>query len=204
MKKIFVFILLMSIFLINFTTISAASGQKNIEAILYDTPDVVKVGETVFLTATTEKHGSCYNDNWSNAVKSFTILDNDTDTYISKAAFIAEKPGIYNISYSIDMSAGKSDVAFSGKVERTIIVTNPVILAGADIRDLIIKPVYKSDGSISVYSAFGRVYALWSDHTATPYSSIFFYFGPNETEKNTSVTISSNGIQYKYVVTVRR
>lgn len=206
MKKITIFITILSILLINFTCISAsaASEQKNIEAILSNTPDIVKVGETVILTATTEKHGSSYNDSWSNAVKSFTILDTETDTYISKAVFIAEKPGIYNISYSINMFPGKSNVDFISKVEKTIEVIDPVTIAGADIRNLVIEPVYKADGSISAYTAFGTVYVLWSNQTTTPYSSIFFGFDPNETMKNINVTIPYNGVEYNYVITVKR
>lgn len=124
--------------------------------------------------------------------------------YISKAVFTAEKPGIYNISYNIDMLAGESSIVFSGKAERTIEVINPITVVGADIRNLVIEPIYKGDGSISAYSASGTVYALWSDNTTTPYGSMFFFFGPDETRKNLNITLLINGKQYIYTVTVNR
>lgn len=216
MKKIAVFIISFSIFLVNFAAVSAApihktsaalleiTDLKNVEVILSDAPEVVKVGDKVELTATTKKQGSAYNDNWSNAVASTTVYDAATGTYISKAEFSAEKPGTYTISYCIDMTAGISGTGFRGMVVKTITVINPVTLIGADIRDMVITPVYKADGSLLVYSVSGKVYALWSDQTATPYSSLFFNFGPNETEKNVDVTITDNGIQYNFVVTVYR
>lgn len=204
MKKAITVLTVISILLFNSTSISAASGPKDVEVILSNVPEVVNVGKTVTLTVTTEKHGSAYKDNWSAAVKSVTTLDTITGKYISKGEFFAEKPGVYNISYNIDMLAGKSNVVFRGKVEKTIKVINPVTIAGAEIRDLEIKPVYKADGSISAYSAYGVVYSLWSDQTATPYSSVFFLFSPSETVKDVNVNIIHDGVQYKYVITVKR
>lgn len=204
MKKIAVIVILLSVYFSTSVGVSAAPGPKNVEVTLSNTPAVVKVGETVMLTASTEKQGSSYSDNWSDAVKSLSIFDPDTDMYISKAEFTPQKAGIYTISYSIDMSAGESNIVFSGKIERIIEVTDPVTVAGADIRNLAIIPIYRDDGSIKAYSASGTIYTLWSNNTSTPYSSIFFAFGPDETEKNIDVTLYLNGVESIYTVTVKR
>jgi len=204
MKRIAFIITLLSVYFCAFVGVSAAPDQKNADVTVSDTPAVLNVGETVILTAATGKHGSSYNDNWNNAVKSITEFDPNTGTYISKAEFTAQKAGIYTISYNIDMFAGKSGIAFSGKAERTIKVISPVTIIGADIRDLVISPFYKADGSIKSYSASGTTYAIWSDNTAKPYSSIFFFFGPDETAKDINVTLNINSIQYTYTVAVKR
>lgn len=204
MRKLAFIIAILSIFFSFTIGVSADTVPKDIEVILSETTAVANIGDTIILTATTTKHGSSYSDNWDNAAKSITEFDPITETYISKAFFTAEKPGIYNISYTINMTAGDSNTVFSKTVEKTIEVIDSVTLIGADIRDLEVTPIYNADGSISVYSAFGTIYALWSDNTATPNGSLFFFFNPDETTKNIDVTLNINGIPTIYTVTANR
>ena len=204
MKRIAIIITIFSVLFSSTLGVSAASDPKDIEVILSDTATVAKIGETINLTATAPKHGSYYTDNWDNAVKCVTEFDSITETYISRAFFTAEKPGIYHISYTITMTAGDSDTTFSKTVERTIEVIDPHTVIGADLRDLEITPIYKADGSISVYSAYGTIYALWSDNTSTLNGSLYFFFSPNETTKNIDVTLNINGKLYTYMVNATR
>lgn len=218
MKRIAILIISFSIILMNFTSVSAASAkkvkvavsmmeitdQKQVEAKLSEVPETINQGETLVLSAATLKQGSDYIDEWGEAVKDSTTFDAVTGTYISKAVFKADKPGTYTISYYINMSAGGSTTAFYGKVEKTITVVNPVTVVGAEIRDLVINPVYGADGSVLLYMASGNVYAIWSNQTATPCSSTFFSFGPGETVKNVNVAFKIDGIQYNYTVAVSR
>lgn len=216
MKRIAILIISFSIILMNFASVSAASAkkgsvslmeitdQKLVEVKLSDIPETINQGETLELTATTLKHGSDYEEEWNGAIKDKTVFDAITGAYVSKAVFKAEKPGTYTISYCIYMSSGGSTTAFYGKVEKTITVINPVTVVGAGIRNLVINPVYGTDGSIITYLASGSVYAIWSDQSATPCSSIFFSFGPDETVKNVDVTFTIGGVQYYYTVTVSR
>lgn len=60
--------------------------------------------------------------------------------------------------------------------------------AGADIRDLVVTPVLRSDGSISAYRASGNIYSLWNNGTAVLYGFVSFTFGADETSKNMPVT----------------
>lgn len=204
MKRIAIIITIFSILFGSTIGVSAASDLKDIEVLLSDTATVVKLGETIDLTATTLKHGSYYADNWDSAIKSVTEFDSISETYISRASFTAEKPGIYHISYTITMTAGNSDTTFSKTVERTIEVIDPRTVIGADLKDLKITPIYKADGSISTYIAYGTIYALWSDNTSTLNSSVYFFFSPNETTKDIDVTLHINDQQYTYMVTVTR
>lgn len=204
MKRIAIIITVFLILFSSTISVSADTDPKNIEVILSNTVTVAKLGETIDLTATTPKHGSSYTDNWANAVKIATEFDPITETYNSKALFTSEKPGIYNISYTITMTAGDSITTFSKTVERTIEVIDPHTVIGADLRDLEITPIYNEDGSISVYSAYGTIYALWSDNTATINGSLYFFFGADETTKNIDVSLNINGKLYTYMVNVTR
>jgi hypothetical protein len=204
MKRIAIIITIFSILFGSTIGVSAASDPKDIEVILSESATVVNIGETIALAATTSKHGSSYTDNWNNAVKSVTEFDPITETYISTATFTAEKPGIYPISYTITMTAGDSGTTFSKAAERTIEVIDSRTVTGADLRDIKITPIYKADGSVSVYSAYGTIYALWSDNTATPNGSIYFFFSPDETSKNIDVTLNIDGNLYTYMVVVNR
>lgn len=204
MKKI-AFIMTVLLVFFSFTEgVFADSDVKDIEVILSETPAVVKIGDIIPLTATTLKHGSTYSDSWGNAAKSITEYDPITTTYNSQAVFTAEKPGIQTVSYTIKMVAGDSDTVFSKTVVRTIEVIDPRIVIGADIRDLQITPIYAADGSISVYKAYGTIYALWSDGTVTQKGSVYFFFNPDETTKNIDVTFNIDGKLYAYTVTVSR
>ncbi|MDF2522399.1 MAG: hypothetical protein K0R31_40 [Clostridiales bacterium] len=204
MKKIAFITTILLIFLSFTTGVSADSDVKDIQVILSETAAVVNMGDIIPLTATTLKHGSTYSDNWGNAVKSVTEYDPITASYISKGIFTAEKPGIHTISYTIKMVAGDSGTVFSKTVVRTIEVIDPRTVIGADIRDLQITPIYAADGSISVYKAYGTIYALWSDDTVTQKGSIYFFFNPSETTKNIDVTFTMDGKLYAYTVTVNR
>jgi hypothetical protein len=204
MKKIAFITTILLIFLSFTIGVSADSDVKDIQVILSETAAVVNIGDIIPLTATTSKHGSTYSDNWGNAVKSVTEYDPITASYISKGVFTAENPGIHTISYTIIMVAGDSDTVFSKTVVRTIEVIDPRTVIGADIRDLQITPIYAADGSISVYKAYGTIYALWSDDTVTQKGSIYFFFNPSETTKNIDVTFTMDGKLYAYTVTVNR
>ncbi len=213
MKKTLVIITILSL-LISFPMgVFAASGPKDMEVMLSDTPTAIKVGETIEFTAISGKQGSSYIDDWYNAEEISTAFSSETETYISKAKFTAEKPGIYNIRYTIQMTAGNSSTAFYKVVERTIEVIEVievvdsievVTVIGALISDLTVKPIYKADGSISAYSASASTCILWSDNTSTPYGSIYFNFGPDEISKDVRVTLNVKGIVYNYYVPVTR
>jgi hypothetical protein len=203
MKKLALLFIVLTILVGTTTFVSAASTQA-VPVVLSDTPSTVTPGEAVVLEAVCERNGSSYNIVWSNATEGQTVFSEETGCYTSEAVFQADIPGIYTISYEITMYAGNSGTTFIGRVERTIEVISTVTLAGADIRNLTVTPVYRSDGSIAYYEASGKIYSLWSDGTAVAYGSVYFGFGAYETSKNINVTIYDNGIQYVYIVTVNR
>lgn len=204
MKKLALLFIVLTMLVGTTTFVSAASTSQTVTVVLSDTPSTVIPGETVVLEAVCKRNGSSYNVVWSNAIEGQTVFSEETGCYTSEAVFQADKPGIYTISYEITMHAGNSDTTFIGRVERTIEVISTVTLAGADIRNLTVIPVYRSDGSIAYYEASGKIYSLWSDGTAVLYGSIYFCFGANETSKDLNVIIYNKGIQYVYIVTVNR
>jgi hypothetical protein len=204
MKNIVIIITILTLLFCSSVGVAADSNLKDIEVILSEIPTVAKIGEIIDLTATTQKHGSTYTDTWDNAVKSATVYDITTGTYISKALFTAEKSGIYTISYTINMTSGNSDTVFLKKVERTIEVIDTTTVIGAAIKDLKITPIFNTDGSISAYSAYATTHALWSNNTTTPNGSVYFFFAPEETTKDIVVTLNVNGQQYNYTITVNR
>lgn len=204
MKKIMFAITVLALMMSLPAATWAGSGPKEAEVTLSDVPSSLNVGETIEITATSVKQGSGYTDGWVNAAPVSSGFDPETGTYLSKAAFTAEKPGVYQIRYWIRMTAGNSNTAFEREVERTIEVTGQTTVVGAAVRNLSTSPVYRQDGSISAYSAAGRIYILWSDGSATPGGAVYFYFGSDEISKTIRVSFYQNGNTYIYPVTVTR
>lgn len=184
---------------------SSAAGLSVLTATELSTPAVtIKAGESVILTAVSLKHGSAYEDMWSGASALGTVLDEESESYISSAVFTAGEPGIYTVTYDIQMKAGKSDVLFAGNASKTIEVTGSAVVTGAEIRGLVVTPIKNSQGDIVSYLACGYTYILYSDGTSKEYGFISFYFGVNETEKDISVTVYEDGKYYTYTVRVSR
>ncbi|MGE5473941.1 MAG: hypothetical protein ACM3UU_06940 [Ignavibacteriales bacterium] len=204
MKKLYFYVFVI-IFVFILPALSLAQPQdKEIPVMISATSSTVKCGEVVMLTAAAEKHGSSFEDSWSEAEKLGTEYDESTGKYISNATFVANNAGIYNIKYFIRMKAGKSETYFNAAASYTINVINPITVVGAEIRNISIKPVIRPDGSISVYSASGDAYVLWSDGTSTSYGKIYFFFGAAETSKKVSVSLNINSKVYSYQVVVTR
>lgn len=131
MKKLAILVVILTLLVGSTSFASAANEPKTITVVLSETPTIVKAGEAVTFMAVSEKHGSSYSDFWSNAEGEQTVFDEETECYISEAVFQADKPGIYTISYEITMYAGKSNIAFTGKIERTIEVTGMFLLVSS-------------------------------------------------------------------------
>lgn len=204
MKKLYPY-LFGIIFILSLPALSLAQpADKEIPVSISASSSTVKCGEVVTLTAAADKHGSSFEDAWIEAEKTGTEFDRNTGKYISKAAFTAKDAGIYNIKYFIKMKAGKSNTYFTAAASYTINVINPVTVVGAEIRNISIKPVIRPDGSISIYSASGDVYVLWSDGTSTSHGKIYFFFGSAETSKKVSVSFNINNKVYSYQVVVTR
>jgi len=183
---------------------SAEGGECTVNVLISADATNVKVGESVILTASSIKKGSSYEVNWDGAVDQGTVLDTTNGTYISTAEFSADTPGVYQVEYSIILQAGKSDKCFGGKAVKIITVSGEEkSIVGADIKDLLISPVVRKDGS-EIYSAFGTSHVLWSDNTSKPYGAVYFYFQENEYSKNIDVTFNIDGKAYCYTVTVTR
>lgn len=208
--------------------VSAGSEEKGAEVTVTTSKLVVDIGEAVSLSAFAEKHGSAYVDKWS-AVKAptegepepdeeqsamdtpsidttavieggITTLDTETGMYASAAVFTADKPGTYIIRYVIRMHAGKSGTVFFGASSVTIEVSGTPEITGADIRDLVVKPVLGTDGTIKYYTATGNVYTLWNDGKAVLYGSIRFYLNAGQTSKDVNVNIFHEGKSYAFLV----
>ncbi|KUO49628.1 MAG: hypothetical protein APF76_00150 [Desulfitibacter sp. BRH_c19] len=202
MRKI-VTILIITLVLSFPTTAFAETPSKEAEVSVSNIPDIINVGESIELSAVTVKQGSSYEEKWNGATAEGTVFDENTNEYISKAVFYAEKPGTYVINYQIKMRAGNSNSYFTGTVEKTIKVINSVSVKGAAIRNLVFNET-DSDGSISGYSVQGRTYILWSDGSATPYGSIFFFMRADEISKDIRVSFTVESKEYSYLVTVDR
>jgi hypothetical protein len=204
MKKVIAVLLITILMIATSAGVFAQSEEKEVPVSITAERNEVKVGETIVLSAASLKHGSDYNDSWNGAEMMETVLEPETGLYVSKAEFVAEKPGIYTVTYSIMMTAGNSSVAFMGIATYTIEVIGAHEVTGAEIRDLSIRPITRPDGIISIYSAQGSIYVLWSDQTCTLYGSTFFNFRASETVKNIAITLNIEGEMYTYVVPVER
>jgi hypothetical protein len=103
------------------------------------------------------------------------------------------------------MYAGNSSTEFTAKEVRIIEVlsSSPQVI-GAEVRDISVTEKLGADGTVTGYSVCGTVYILMSDGTATPYSSIFLFFGADETARDVWVDFTLDGKPYSYLVTVRR
>lgn len=82
------------------------------------------VGNDLQLTATTLKHGSAYVDSWSCtpscSLVASTSLSSD-GYFISVATLSAPASGDYEFTYAITMTAGKSDIQWTG--ENSVIIS---------------------------------------------------------------------------------
>jgi hypothetical protein len=205
MKKAAILFTILSVLFSFIIGVAADSEPKDIQVILSEIPTVVNLGGAVEITATAPKHGSSFVDSWEGAEKVFTEFNPAEENYTSKAVFKPVKAGTYVISYSITMTSGGSATIFSKKVERTIEVVNPITVVGATAKNLNLSPIYNVNGEILYYRACGQVYALWSDNSEIPTgSSVYFFFGPDETSKDVNVTFSVEGKQYNYTIIINR
>ncbi len=203
MKKILsvmlMFILLMSLMIPAY----ADSEAKEVEAAVSASATKVNIGESVELSAVVPKHGSTFTDSWSLAEKVGTILDEDSESYISTAVFKAVEPGKYTIEYNITMQAGKSNVVFVGKGSVTIEVTGEITVVGAEIIVTSFKSVLNNYGSTLYYKAEGKKYAVWSNGKRLYCGFISFNFGINDTFRDVNVTLNTTSGVYSYWVKVK-
>ena len=204
MKKVLALITIFSLVLTVGLPVAAKSDPKSIETVVKGDAVKLKVGDKVTLTVETEKHGSSYTEEWDGAKGVTTILDKDTGMYISKAKFYAERPGIYTITYSITMKAGKSKMVFLGRASKTIEVVDSVKFTGVEINDVSVTPVNNSSGEVIGYSAMGNVYTVWSDGSSKLYGTTYFFFSPNQISRYVYVTVWVDGEEYVYKVNVSR
>ncbi|MCX7920617.1 MAG: hypothetical protein N3B21_01125 [Clostridia bacterium] len=204
MKKLIEIVLAIIIFVGAPSTVMAASWSREAEISLTAKTLKINVGETLKLTAVTQKHSSTYTDGWNGAQKLSTLYDNSCDSYISTAEFLAKEPGVYTITYYIYMKAGSGKLQSSGIATQTIEVISPVTPVSAEVRDLsIINRLVRPDGNMAGYFAIGNVYVIWSDGSATLDSSTCIFFRPEEMSKSVEVSVSIEGKQYTYTVNAR-
>ncbi|WHH61078.1 hypothetical protein [Petroclostridium sp. X23] len=205
MKKILATLVIIMAMLNLSTSVMAGTLFKEVEVTLSPADTVIEVGETMVLTASTQKKGSSYFDGWEGAVEGDTILDNATGNYISSAVFTAVQPGTYTITYSIGMDAGNNTDKFIGTATQVVTVadTAPVI-TGVEVRNLTVDEVRDANDRIIGYNVFGKAYILWSDSTEVEYAVIYLYFNADEVSKDIDITVDADGQSYTYTVTVVR
>lgn len=162
----------------------------------------VNVGESVTLTAQWIKQGSTCEVVWSGAEGSGIVPADGFCT--SQAVFTAAQPGVYTIAADVVMRSGKSATEFTGRVECTITVLDPVKIEGVELRNVTFCEVKRADGSVRGYWAVGDVYIVKTDGTALPYSTSMEYLDADATSKNVTVTYSVDGVQYTDTVTIYR
>ncbi len=182
----------------------ASQAEKAVPVELSVVPDEINLGECITVTATVVKHGSSFQDNWTNAQKVSTEYDEIAGQYLSTAEFSPTEAGTYEITYQIDMEAGNSDVVFTGTVKKIVNVTDTKTVIGAEIKNVTSTPIV-SGGVITHYMVSGQAYAIWSDGTETDLNqSIFLFFSPNEYQRQVRVSFSLEGETYEFIATVSR
>lgn len=90
---------------------------KTVNVSLVANPQVVSVGQPVYLTATAEKKSALSNYNWVGATSTGIIYDKSTGNYVATATFIPSATGEYTIEFTIFMGGG-----FEGDQSITITV----------------------------------------------------------------------------------
>ncbi|PKM81513.1 MAG: hypothetical protein CVU89_08425 [Firmicutes bacterium HGW-Firmicutes-14] len=200
MKKLFIAALTL-LMVTGICTVSfAAPPPKAVSVSLTSSSPEVNSGETVTFTAVTLKHGSDYRDEWIGADKIETVLTED-GYYISTAQVTAQSP--VNVQYKITMSAGASDVTFTGQAETTVSVSLPVpVTATREITGVEVKNISPFPEIAGMYS--GDVYIVFSDGTSDKYSTIYFCFNEGETSKVLYISVSLDGIKYSFAVNVSK
>ncbi len=203
MKKQIMFVLILVIML---TPVAAyaSMAEKAVPVELSVVPDEINLGECITITATVEKHGSSFRDNWTNAQKVSTEYDEIAGQYLSTAEFSPTEAGTYEITYRIDMEAGKSGVIFTDTLKKIVIVTDTKTVIGAEIKNLTSTPIM-SGGVITHYMVTGQAYAIWSDGTETDLNqSVFLFFSPNEFQRQVRIGFSLEGKAYEFIATASR
>lgn len=172
--------------------------EKDAQIEITASSETIYVGDTVTLTSVSKKNGSEFVDNWcGNGVSAGTTGSNG-DTYQSTAEFKPQKPGTYTITYSIYMSAGNGKAVFCGNASKTIEVIGKTEVIGITIKNIKVIPMG------NVYLVSGDVYLVWSDDSTTLYSSVVYFFGENETNRDVSLTVPVGDGVVTYCLSVSR
>lgn len=135
------------------------------------TPEAISLvagDDAITLTAVTLKNGSDYAVTWDGAKEEETILRED-GYYESTAVFEPNTVGTHTVKYTINMTAGKSGVAFVGTNTVTITVFEPAsepIILGYEIAEWTKgTQIYNSNGTQVVgYNATGNLWAVYDNN----------------------------------------
>ena len=164
----------------------------------------VLVGEEVVLEAVSYKKGSTYSDSWENSTKVETIYDEVGGNYVSTGVFKATEPGVYTITYTIDMFAGKSGNVFSKSVSETIEVIDSTHIKDIVIDNLIVSEDKDFLGEVVGYTGMGVIEVVWSNGEVTEYGTLFVYFGVDQYSKDVEVSVKIEDETFSKIVTVNR
>ncbi|WP_249869577.1 hypothetical protein [Oceanobacillus saliphilus] len=210
-------VILAGIFVLSTSTGVLAKGavekEKSVDVSMMVTSEqefeVIYTGEEIELQAITPKHGSSFKNEWKvfsddnevdldvEFVTEFADVDG-VNSYVSTAVFAAEEAGTYILTYSIEMTAGKSHVRFAGEAQsEEIVVVEPeeVHITGVVVEN------YSVIEQGSNFRAAGDIYFTMSEggnQLAQSFSNIILNKGNSYTN---TVEIEADDQAYTITVT---
>lgn len=203
MRKLIMSVLIMVMVLIPVTAY-ASETEKAVPVELSAVPDEINLGESITVKAATKKHGSLFQDQWTNAQKVSTVYDEITGQYLSTAEFKPAEAGTYEITYQMDMASGNSDVVFTGTVSKTVIVKDTKTVIGVKFKNITTTPTMNGDVIVR-YLVTGQAYAIWSNGTETDLNqSVFVFLAPYEYKKEVLISFSLEGKAYQFSPSISR
>ena len=190
--------------------------------------DALKIGQTIPLKVSTLKKGSDNSIAWKvdglntdgttfavsaanyaitgDAVGQVVPLYNETtmtteDFVVAKGSFTGYAAGTYQITATITLIAGKSDVSWVGSDSTTVTVVDPVKLTGFTAKNFLSTAVWnKTHTNIKGYDVSYDLYKVFSDGTQTLYQTgLVDAMGAGQ--KLDTLKIEFEGVYYSYTVT---
>lgn len=183
--------------------------------------DALTVGQTIPLEVTALKKGSACTAVWSvsrlntdgstDLTANCTILGDATasvvtdsslvDNWVAGGTFTGNVAGTYQITATLTMSAGKSDVSWNGSDSTNVTVLNPATVTGFVAKNFVATAVWNSKHTnITGYNVEYDLFINYSDNTSEKYNSLTNAMGAGQ--KSDSLTVLyTDGKTYSYTVT---
>lgn len=165
-------------------------------------------GDVIDLSAVTLKQGSSITDEWTGVTSSSaTVLNTATGNYEAAATLDTAglSAGDHEVTYSVVMAAGKSQVTFVGGKKTTVnVVESTIAVKRITVRILSVTERYSqgSKPALTGYEAEATAQALLSDGTVVNIGDVDFNYNKFADDAAVTVNVEVDGEIQTFVLDV--